>query len=93
MVTIDPATGGVAFNEEFYALAHASRFVRPGAHRVESSSEVGELQSVAFRNRDGSRVLLVLNSSAEARSFDVRSGDRFLRASLPAGAVATYRWP
>src|SRR5207244_4147395 len=34
VVTINSASGGVTRNVEYYALAHASRFVRPGARRV-----------------------------------------------------------
>jgi len=62
VVTIDSRTGAVTRNEEFYALAHASRFVRPGTRRIESSAATGGLESVAFRNRNGSSALIVLNA-------------------------------
>ena len=46
-------------------LGHASRFVRPGAHRIESTTGVKGLESVAFQNADdGSLALIVLNSAA-----------------------------
>ena len=31
VVTIDPATGAITRNVEYYVLGHASRFVLPGA--------------------------------------------------------------
>ena len=34
VVTIDPATGAITRNVEYYVLGHASRFVLPGAYRV-----------------------------------------------------------
>jgi glucosylceramidase len=37
VVTIDSKTGAVTRNVEYYALAHASRFVLPGARRIASS--------------------------------------------------------
>lgn len=92
VVTIDPSTGAWTFNVEYYALAHASKFVRPGARRIESTSGVGGLESVAFRNPDGSRVLIVVNTADQARRFDVRAGERTFTYSLPAGAVATFVW-
>ena len=93
VVTIDSRTGGVTRNEEYYALAHASRFVHPGARRVASSTGVDSIETVAFRNvDDGSKVLIVLNDSAQSRAFVVRSGGRWFRATIPAGAVATIRW-
>ena len=93
VITINSVTGGVTRNVEYYALAHASEFVRPGAHRIASSTGVNGLQSVAFKNSDdGSKVLIVLNTAQAEVSFAVRSGGKFLSCSLPAGAVATFRW-
>ena len=84
--------GTVQRNEEYYALAHASRFVRPGARRVASSSAAGGIESAAFRNGDGSRILIVVNINADATTFVVRAGGRAFRYALPAGAVATFRF-
>ena len=52
-MTIDSATGNVERNVEYYCLAHLSRFVRFGARRIESTSGVDELQSVAFGGGGG----------------------------------------
>lgn len=92
VVTIDSATGAVTRNEEWHALAHASRFVLPGAHRVASTSDVDGVHTVAFRNPDGARVLVAVNEAGAARTLVVREGDRAVRAVLPAGSVATLRW-
>jgi glucosylceramidase len=78
---------------EYYALAHASQFVRPGAHRIGSSTNVGGLQSVAFKNADdGSKVLVVLNTAAAEVAFAIHTGGKSILYALPAGAVATIRW-
>jgi glucosylceramidase len=93
VVTIDSRTGVVTRNEEYYALAHASRFVHTGARRIASSTRVDSLETVAFRNADdGSNVLIVLNDSPRARAFVVRTGGRSFRTTIPGGAVATIRW-
>ena len=93
VVTINSATGVVTRNVEYYALAHASRFVRPGAQRIDSSAGVNGLESVAFRNADdGSLVLIVANVAGQARSFSVRQSGQTFSTSLPTGAVATFVW-
>ena len=93
VVTINSVTGDVTRNEEYYALAHASRFVRPGARRIASTSGIEGLESVAFRNvDDGSKVLLVVNVAGAQRPMVVRSGDRSFPFVLPAGGVVTFRW-
>ena len=93
VVTIDTKTAAVQRNEEYYALAHASRFVRPGARRIASTTGVDSLETVAFRNTGGSTVLIAVNTAKTERTFAVRSGDRAFRFTLPAGAVVTFRWP
>jgi len=91
VVTIDSKTGAVTRNVEYYALAHASRFVRPGARRVQSTTAPG-LENVAFRNPDGSTVLIIVNTTRGERHFGVRSHRRVVGYALPGGAVATLRW-
>jgi glucosylceramidase len=93
VITINSANGFVTRNVEYYALAHASQFVRPGAHRIASSTNVSGLQSVAFKNADdGSKVLIVLNTASAEVSFSVHVGGKAILYALPAGAVATFRW-
>ena len=104
VLTINSKTGAITRNEEYYALAHASKFVRTGARRVASESSDSALSSGAFRNADGSKVLIVLNTGETERTFAVdwrRSGPRTpleeiktetFRYTLPAGAVATFIW-
>jgi glucosylceramidase len=90
VVTINSLSGAVTRNVEYYALAHASRFVRPGARRIGSSTGVAGLESVAFRNPDTSTVLIVVNTATEERRFAVRWAGKGLVYTLPAGAVATF---
>jgi len=93
VVTIDSATGAVTRNVEYYVLGHASRFVRPGAHRIESTTGVKGLESVAFQNADdGSLALIVLNSARRQRQFSVSVVGQSFQYALPAGAVATFVW-
>ena len=93
VVTIDSRTGEITRTDEYYALAHASRFVRPGAHRIASSGPTDDLDNVAFRNADdGSLVLLVSNSAIQPRRFSVAHGERRFAYTLPARSVATFVW-
>jgi len=79
VVTI--TSGGVVTrNVEYYALGHASRFVRPGARRIGSTFLAGDLETVAFRNSDdGSKVLIVVNTTDQERTFAVRWSGQSLR--------------
>jgi glucosylceramidase len=92
LVTIDPGTGGVTRNADYWALAHLGRFVTPGADVVDSTSQPGAIETVAFVNPDGSHVLLATNEARGQASLQVRADERWFRYPLPAGAVATFTW-
>ena len=78
---------------DYTALAHASKFVAPGAYRVESNTfDQASLEDVAFRNPDGSLVLLVLNSGGSVAHFNIGWAGKYAAYGLPGGAVATFRW-
>ena len=93
VVTINSKTGEVTRNLDYYALAHASRFVRPGAHRIESTTGVDHLETVAFQNADDKSIaLIVLNSASNSRRFSVRFGDHTFEHTMPGASVATFVW-
>ncbi len=93
VVTIVPG-GNVVKNEEFYAMAHMSKFVKPGAHRAVSSgfASSDNLESVAFLNPDGTRVLVVLNNHNSQKTFAVKFDDLMFEYRLEGNAVATIIW-
>ena len=93
VVTINSRTGEVTRNLEYYALAHASKFVRQGARRVESTAAVDTLESVAFQNADDdSVVLIVCNSGPADRTVSVVQGGQSVRAVMPRESITTLVW-
>ena len=77
-------------NSAYYIIAHASKFVRPGAIRIASNSNQ-DLPNVAFLN-DNSVVLIVLNNTQKDQEFNIQIEQHKFSSKLPAGAVATYNW-
>ena len=93
LVTIDSRTGEVTRTDDYYVIAHASRFVRPGAQRVESNETDLGLANVAFQNPDdGSIVLIVANSATSPRALSVRCRDHEFRYTMAAQSLATLVW-
>lgn len=85
--------GNVTYNAEYYVLGHLSKFVQPGAVRIDSTGYgEGGIQNVAFRNPDGRIVLVALNSGGQ-QTFRVSYGGQTFGYTLPAGAMATFTWP
>jgi glucosylceramidase len=66
--------------------------VRPGARRIASSSGVQGLETVAFRNGDGTIALIVVNTGAADVPFELRAAGGSAAYTLRGGALATLRW-
>jgi glucosylceramidase len=92
VVTIDPKTGQVTRNIEYYAFGHASRFVKQGARRVDSHGDAQGLDHVAFTDPDGGTALIVSNSAAQPRRFTVQAPGQRFSYELPASGVVTFTW-
>ena len=93
VVTIS-STGTITKNVEYYTIAHMSKFVRPGAFRVQSDkfASAAQLESVAFVNPDGSKALVVLNQGADNKKFTVGVGEHQFSYTIEPNAVATLVW-
>lgn len=93
VVMIDSRTGEVSRNDEYYAFAHFSRFVLPGAVRVGSSETDKGINNVAFQNvSDGTVVLVMVNSHVDARRVSVTQDQTHFQYTLPPQSVATFVW-
>lgn len=81
----------VTRNVSYYIIAHASKFVRPGAVRVASNITDG-LHNVAFVNPSGEKVLVVVNDNDNEKTFAINFHGKTAEATLPGGAVGTFVW-
>ncbi|WP_084718927.1 ricin-type beta-trefoil lectin domain protein [Streptacidiphilus carbonis] len=91
LVTINQSTGNVTYNAAYYSVGHFSKFVLPGAKRV-ASTTTANLDDVAFKNPDGSLVLIVDNTSGSTQSFATNWNGQSFSDSLPSHGIATYTW-
>lgn len=92
LVTVNQATGNSTFTQNYYQLGQVSKFVKPGAIHIGSSVPWG-LDTAAFKNPDGSKVLVVHNNGFFPSTFKVRwNGTQAFLYTLPVGAVVTFQW-
>ena len=96
LVTIDvtkPIRDQVKPELDYYVLAHASKFVLPGAVRIASDEPAGtKLKDVAFRNPNGTVVLYALNAGTKGQEVRIGYHDKAVSTTIPAGSVATFIW-
>jgi glucosylceramidase len=86
----DTKTGKLIYTNCYYYLGQFSKFIRPGARRIISSSNRDKLQTTAFINTDGKIAVVVLNISDDKIGFNLwMNGDAAEATSLP-HSIATY---
>src|SRR5262245_1748026 len=91
LVTVNSSTGAVHYEIDYYTLGHFSKFVLPGAHRIDSSNAKGFV-SAAFKNPDGSKVLVTYNDTPAPRTVRVVWGDRSFTYRFQGLSGATFTW-
>lgn len=65
----DTQKGEVLYMNSFYYIGHFSKFIRPGAKRIISSSNNDQLLSTSFINPNGEIVVVVLNQTEKDIEF------------------------
>lgn len=75
---------------EYSAIGHYGRFVRPGAVRLDASPSDTRLQTVAFKNADGTIAVIVYNNIGSTATFDLNIGTQHLTSSLDNRNAATF---
>jgi glucosylceramidase len=78
-------------NVSYYIMAHIAKFVRPGAVRISSSSNNGSLVNTAFKNPDGSKTVIVVNTGASS-TFRIVWNNQSFTYTLGQGNVVTFNW-
>ena len=97
---VDELLAGVSKAERLWLQSMTAASIRDGFERLRSDQAMrpladagGSAQNVAFKNVDGSKVVIVHNTSKGDLTFRVRwNAARSFSYKLPADAVVTFRW-
>jgi O-glycosyl hydrolase len=92
VVIVNRTSKQVTYTALYYYLAHFSRFVRPGAYRIQTSGHQKGIRVIAFEDLDGNIVTQVLNSNSAPLQTSLRWRDRSVQVSLPALSISTLTW-
>jgi glucosylceramidase len=87
----DSQSGQVTYTIEYYDMGQLTKFVKPGAYRVESTASP-TVPNVAWINPDGSTALVAYNGSTSSRQISVNWGGESFTYTLPAQTTATFTW-
>lgn len=92
-VIVDPEKDEVYFTPMYYTLSHFSKFIRPGAERIEFNNSNQELMVTAAKNPDGSIVVIVFNEGDDVQHFSVSLNEKTRALSIQGKAIQTLVIP
>ncbi len=80
----DTRNGTLIYTNAFYYIGQFSKFVRPGARRIAVSTNRPALQTTGFLNKDGSIVVIVMNTTDQHLPYHlIWKGKAAVTESLP----------
>ena len=74
IVQINQKTKELSYTLDYYGLAHFSKFIKPKAIRIDSTSDT-EVRTVAFKNPDDTIAIVVLNDSEQDQNIRILLAD------------------
>jgi glucosylceramidase len=103
-VTVNTTTHTYSLTSDYWALAQFSKFIKLGAQRIASTTPSTcpttpaggfncGLEDVAFRNPDGSQVLVATTHDGNPHTLTVNENGQSFAYTIPDGATATFVWP
>ena len=91
VVIINRNTKEVTYTGLYYYLAHFSKFVKPGAYRIECTGGAPKLNFAGFENTDGSIALNIINNEDETEC-KISWMNKMIIQRLKAHSITTLVW-
>ncbi len=91
-IVFDPDTKSLSYRFDYYMYGHFSKFIQRGARFIETVRGDRQFNHIAFKNPDGTMVLIVANNSNEKRKFSVQCEGHVFRTELAQQSMASYTW-
>lgn len=73
----------------YYYIGHLSRHIKRGAKLIATTSYTDKVETAAFLNPDGERVVVLLNKTGEEVEATLRENGKGTAMTLPAHTIAT----
>jgi glucosylceramidase len=92
VIIINRQTHKVTYTGLYYYLAHFSKFVRPGAMRIETTGNYPGVRVISFKTPEGKIVSELMNSHKEDVNVAIVDNGHTLPLKLPAVSITTAVW-
>ncbi|HWU02407.1 MAG TPA: glycoside hydrolase family 30 beta sandwich domain-containing protein [Novosphingobium sp.] len=93
LIVVDPVRRDFTLTQDYWLMRHLAGDVRPGARAIAVDSFLGFADQIAFRNPDGSLVLVANNGLGQPQQVRYGIGKQVLTLDLPADSLNTIVLP
>jgi len=91
VVIINRDTKKVTYTGLYYYLGHFSKFIKPGAYRINATGGSQQLNFAGFQNADGSIVLNIINNGDET-DCKILWKNKTVIQKLKKHSITTLKW-
>ncbi len=88
-IMVDTQSGELMVKLSYDYIGHFSKYIVPGAKRIGMSKYTSDLEVTAFKNLDGSVVLVALNRTGKKLPVTIRIKGELIEFELPESSIAT----
>ena len=67
--------GELIYTPTYYYIGHFSKFIKPGAYRISTTTSRSTLESTSYKNEDGEMVTVVMNKSDDIIEYKLIVND------------------
>ena len=92
VIIINRQTKEVTYTGLYYYLSHFSKFVRPGATRIETKGSTDGIRAISFATPEGGIVSQLINSRKQDAEVNLTFHGKQLHLTLPAVSITTATW-
>ena len=89
-IIADTRTDKLIYTNAYYYIGHFSKFIRPGAKRLATTTNRDWMQATSFINPDGKVAVVVMNSGDKPQEFQLWVKGQAASTTSPAHSIATY---
>jgi len=88
-VIVDVEKNEVYYTPLYYTMLHFSKYIRPGAKRIDYSLTDETILSTAVINKDGSLVVVILNMTNDSKTVTLKLNNRAKVIRIPHQGIQT----
>ena len=77
------------FTPSYYYIGHFSKFIKPGALRISTTSSHSDLLSTSWQNEDGELVTVVMNPTEKEIEYNLYAGSQQATVAIEPRSIQT----